>query len=110
MPALALHVGATVLCPHGGQASDISSNVRVKASGMALASVADQFVIAGCVFTVGTKPQPCVSIRWLAPALRVKVNGSAALLQNSSGLCQSAEQAPQGPPSATPTQLRVKGT
>jgi hypothetical protein len=110
MSSLALHVGAMVLCPHQGLATDISLNVRVKASNMAVASVADQFVIAGCIFTVGTKPQPCVTIRWLAPALRVKINGSPALLQNSRGLCQSAEQAPQGPPQATPTQLRVKGT
>lgn len=110
MSDLALHVGATLSCPHGGQATDISSNVRVKASGMAVATLADQFVVAGCAFTVGTKPQPCVSIRWLTSALRVRVNGSPVLLQSSSGLCQSAEQAPQGPPLASATQPRVKGT
>lgn len=110
MPALALHVGARIMCPHGGQGQDVTTNVRVKASGMALATVADQFPIAGCVFTIGTKPQPCVTVRWVTPALRVKVNGSPVILQTSSGLCQSAEQAPQGPPTATATQLRVKGT
>jgi len=110
MPDLALHVNATVMCPHGGQANASSSNLRVKVSGMAMASVADQFMIAGCAFMVGNKPQPCVKINWVVPALRVKVNDSAVLLQSSTGLCQSAEQAPQGPPSATATQLRVKGT
>lgn len=110
MPSLALHVSATVTCPHGGQATDVSSNVRVKVSQMAVASVADQFTIAGCSFMVGNKPQPCISIRWVVPALRVKVNGSAALLQSSTGLCLSAEQAPQGPPTVTPTQQRVKAT
>jgi len=108
-----LHVGAQVSCPHQGQATDASSNLRVRVSGMAVATVADQFTVVGCSFQVpvgaGTKPQPCVRIQWLKPALRVKVNGSPVLLQSSAGVCQSAEQIPQGPPMAAATQVRVRG-
>jgi hypothetical protein len=40
----------------------------------------------------------------------VRVGGQQALLQTSSGLCQSAEQIPQGPPNVIAGQIRVKGT
>ena len=71
-------------------------------------------MVSGCPFQIpvgaGTKPQPCIKIQWIKPALRVKINGQPALLQDSSGLCQSAEQIPQGPPQVVVTQMRVKGT
>ena len=68
-------------------------------------------VSAACPFTVpGKGPQPCVKVQWLVPALRVKVMGQQVLLQSSSGLCQSGEQIPQGPPNIVSTQIRVKGT
>ena len=46
---------------------------------------------------------------WIVPATRVKVGGQFVLLQNSTGLCQSAEQIPNGPPSVTVVQMRAKG-
>lgn len=71
----------------------------------------DVFPIAGCAFTVPPgKPQPCVLARWVAPALRVRHGGQPAVLQSSTGICQSAEQAPQGPPRVAATQTRVRGT
>jgi hypothetical protein len=112
MPFL-LHVGATINCPHGGQASITSTNQRVKVNGMAVALVNDLTTVAGCAFQVpigtGTKPQPCVKVQWTVPATRVKVMGQFVLLQSSSGLCQSAEQIPQGPPLVATTQTRVSG-
>ncbi len=111
MGATLYHVGATTLCPHGGQASTISSNVRVKVGGMYVATLSDTTMVAACPFTVpGKGPQPCVKVQWLVPALRVKVMGQQVLLQSSSGLCQSGEQIPQGPPNIVSTQIRVKGT
>lgn len=106
------HVSATTLCPHGGNASTISSNTRVKVSGMPVATLSDTTLVAGCPFTVGppTKPQPCVKVQWLTPAVRVKVMGNPVLLKTSTGLCQSAEQIPQGPPNVVATQVRAKGT
>lgn len=110
MPGPLFHVGNTTMCPHGGQATTISSNARVTVSGTPVATVADQTVIAGCPFMIGSKPSPCVKVQWVVPATRVFVNGQPALLQTSTGLCQSPEQAPQGPPVVTVNQTRVVGT
>ncbi len=108
------HVAAMAQCPHSGQINTTSTNVRVKVSGQYVATVSDTSTVAGCTFQVpigtGTKPQPCVRVQWLSPALRVKVSNQPVLLKSSSGLCQSAEQIPQGAPSITTTQPRVKGT
>lgn len=112
MPFL-LHVNATINCPHGGQASIISTNQRVKVNGMPVALINDVTSVAGCPFQVpigtGTKPQPCVKVQWTVPATRVKVMGQFVLLQTSAGLCQSAEQIPQGSPIVAATQTRVTG-
>jgi hypothetical protein len=112
MPFL-LHVTAGVKCPHGGQANIASTNQRVKVNGMAVALVNDATTVAGCPFQVpagpGTKPQPCVKVQWTVPATRVKVMGQFVLLQSSGGLCQSAEQIPQGAPIVATTQMRVSG-
>lgn len=102
-----LHVGATVNCPHQGSASALPAQSRVLVDGRPVAGLADFWTVTGCAFTVGNKPQPCVSVTWLAPAARVQVNGSPALLQSSAGLCQSAERIPQGPPNVVMVQQRV---
>lgn len=110
MPGTLYHVSASAICPHGGQITAITSNTRVRVSGQPVALVSDTYLVAGCVFTLPNgKPQPCVKAVWLQPALRVKVNGQPVLLQTSSGLCQSAEQIPQGPPTIVVTQPRVLG-
>jgi hypothetical protein len=111
MPAPLFHVGATAICPHGGQVTVTSSNTRVLVGGASVATMADTCTVAGCAFTVPPgKPQPCVRVQWLVPAARVLVLGQPALLQTSTGLCLSAEQIPQGPPSVVATQPRAVGT
>jgi hypothetical protein len=111
MPGYLFHVGATALCPHGGPVQTISSNSRVLVSGQPVATFSDTYLVSGCAFTVpGPKPQPCIKVQWLVPASRVRVNGQPVILQDSTGLCQSPEQIPQGPPNVVMTQLRVKGT
>ena len=101
------------MCPHAGQVSVISANSRVMVGGQPVATMSDTYTVAGCIFQipfgVGTKPQPCVTVQWLEPALRVRVNGQPVILNGSLGLCQSIEQIPQGPPLVTTTQMRVKG-
>jgi uncharacterized Zn-binding protein involved in type VI secretion len=110
MPGFLLHVGATTMCPHGGQVSVIPSNSRVLVSGQPVATASDTYPIAGCPFTVPPgKPQPCVTVRWLVPASRVLINGQPAILQTSTGLCQSGEQIPQGAPIVVTSQARVRG-
>ena len=114
MAAPLLHVGLTAMCPHGGSVSVISTNTRVMVSNQPVATMSDTFMIAGCPFQIpvgaGTKPQPCIKIQWVVPATRVMVNGQPALIQTSTGLCQSAEQIPQGPPTITVTQIKASGT
>jgi uncharacterized Zn-binding protein involved in type VI secretion len=114
MPGPLIHLGITAMCPHGGSVSVVTSNTRVLVSGQPVATLADQYPIAACPFQIpvgaGTKPQPCMLVKWLVPALRVKVMGQPVILQMSTGLCQSAEQIPQGPPSVTVAQTRVVGT
>lgn len=113
MSGFLLHVGATAQCPHAGQVQIISTNTRVRVGGQPVALASDTYTISACPFQVpvgpGTKPQPCITIQWLVPATRVRVNGQPVVLQTSTGLCQSAEQIPQGPPSVVMTQVRVKG-
>jgi hypothetical protein len=109
-----IDTAATIMCPHGGQVSIVSSNTRVKVGGAFATTISDTFTVSGCPFQVpvgaGTKPQPCIKLQWTVPATRVRVNGQFVLLQTSTGLSLSAEQIPQGPPSVVLTQMRVKAT
>ena len=113
MPGFLIQVDAKIKCPHAGQASITPTNQRVKAGGAPVAVVADPTAVTACPFQVpigtGTKPQPCVKVLWQAPATRVKVMGQFVLLQSSIGVCQSAEQIPQGNAIIATTQLRVRG-
>ena len=110
MPGPLYHVGAQAMCPHGGQVNTISSNSRVLVSGQPIATISDTYLVAGCAFMAGTKPQPCVKVQWLVPATRVLVGGQPPILQTSTGLCLSAEQIPGGPPSVTSTQTKAIAT
>ena len=109
MPGPLFHVGAVAICPHGGQVTTIPTAPRVTVMGLAVATSADVFLVAGCVFTVGPKPQPCVKVQWLVPAARVKVMGVPVILAPGPGLCQSIEQIPAGPPTIIYVQPRVTG-
>lgn len=111
MPDPYFHVGASAMCPHGGQLTTVPGNPRVLLGGEPVATMADQYLIAGCAFTLpGPKPSPCVTAKWLKPAIRVLVGGQPAILRTSPGLCSSPEQLPQGPPTVTVTQFRAMGT
>jgi hypothetical protein len=114
MPGHLIQVGSQIICTHGGQATGIPSSPRVLAGGQPVHTLPDTFTVAGCPFQVpigaGTKPQPCMTIKWLVPATRVMIAGNPALLRTSSGMCQSAEQIPQGAPSVTTTQMKVSAT
>ncbi|MDH3657593.1 MAG: DUF4280 domain-containing protein [Nitrosopumilus sp.] len=105
-----VQVGATITCPHMGNVTAITSNTRVKVSGQPVVTMSDTFTVAGCTFlATSPSPQPCILVRWLVPATRVRINGQQVILKTSTGICQSAAQAPQGPPNILVTQPRVKG-
>jgi hypothetical protein len=114
MPGFLVHVGATITCPHLGTVSVAPGQPRVMLGGQPAATTADQYPVAGCPFQVpvgaGTKPQPCVKVLWTVTATRVFVNRQPVILQASTGIAQSAEQIPQGPPTVAVTQVRVRGT
>lgn len=110
MPGTLFHVGAVAMCPHGAPVNAISSNARVLVSGMPVATMADQYLIAGCAFNVSGSPSPCLRVQWLTPAVRVLVNGLPPILNTSTGLCLNPAQAPQGPPIVVTTQPRVMAT
>jgi hypothetical protein len=109
MPAPVVHVGAVTLCPHGGPVTEIPSAPRVLLSGMPAATMADQYLVAGCAFSPGA-PHPCVRVQWVVPAVRVTASLMPLILQTSVGLCLAVDQAPQGPPIVSSTQPRVLGT
>lgn len=105
MPGFLLHVGATILCMHGGQAQATAPNPRVKVSGQPIVTQSAPHVVAGCPFVTGTNPMPCVTAQWITAATRVRANGVPVLLQDSQAIC-----APNGTGvNIVVTQLRVKG-
>lgn len=105
-----VQVGASGMCPHAGPLQIVPSQVKVLLGGQPAATASDQFVIAGCAFTVPPgKPQPCVTAKFL-PAAKVLLSNNPAVLKSGGVTCQSAEQVQQGPPSITVTQLKVTGT
>ncbi len=111
MPGPVLHPGTVATCPHGATLSIIAANSRVLVGGMPAAVVTDQGPVAGCPFTVPpSKPQPCVTTRWISAATRVFAGGAPVLINPCVALCLSAEQIPGGPPIITNSQTRVIAT
>jgi len=108
MASAILQMGCTIQCPHGGQATVVPGNMKVKVDGAYALLPSDTFIIAGCSFMIGTVPSPCLTIQWSAEATKVKINGTGPLLESSIGLCKGA--APQGPASVSGAQTKVKAT
>lgn len=104
MPGFLLHVGATVLCSHAGQAQPTVPNPRVTVNGMPTVTLSTPYVIAGC--TLPPPPAangPCVTAQWITGTTRVTSNGQPLLVQSSQAIC-----APTGTPLIiTVTQTRV---
>ena len=105
-----LHLGAVITCPHGIPSLPVASNARVLVLKQPVLVVTDTFPVAGCPFQLpGPVPSPCVQIKWLVPAARVRVMGQPVLLQASPALALAATQAPQGPPVISAVQPRTLG-
>ena len=79
MPGYLLHLGATVLCSHGGQAQPTSPNPRVLVGGLPVVTQAAPYAIAGCPF-VPPAAGPCVTAQWVSGALRVRAGHVAGML------------------------------
>jgi hypothetical protein len=104
MPGPLLHVGASVLCAHGGQAQPTVPNPRVLVSGQPTVTMAAPYVVAGCPF-VPVAPSPCITAQWIVAATRVTSNGQPLVLMDSQAIC-----APNGTPLLPiVAQMRVTG-
>jgi hypothetical protein len=105
MPGFLLHLGATVLCSHGGQATPTAPNPRVTVSDQPVVTQATLYTVAGCTLP-SQAGGPDVTGQWVTGATRVSSNGQPVLLADSRAIC-----APTGAPLLTVvTQTRVTGT
>lgn len=86
MPAPALHLGATVLCSHAGQATPLAPFPRVLLSGRPAVTLATPYAVAGCALT-GTPNPPCVTAQWIAGAVRVMGGGTPLVTMASQSTC-----------------------
>ena len=106
MPGPLLHLGATVLCAHGGTATPTAPNPRGMVSGQPSVVMTAPWVVAGCPFNVSGGPVPCVTATWVVAATRVMSNGQPVLLMDSQAVC-----APNGTPlMPVAAQTRVIGS
>lgn len=121
MPGFIVHVNAAMTCPHllgkvlvapGAPRVTMGPAAMVVATKTSLVTVGP-----GCPFQIpappGTKPQPCVKVRWANLSTRVKANGVALLLQEpltgpGNGTAESIEPIPAGPPIVNFVQGRVR--
>lgn len=86
MPGPIVHLGATVLCMHAGQAQPLSPFPRVLVIGQPVATIATPYAVAGCALT-GTTSPPCVTAQWVTGAVRVMAGGVPVVVQSSLAVC-----------------------
>ncbi len=106
MPGFLLHMGATVLCMHAGQAQPISPFPRVMVSNQPVVTISSPYAVAGCALPPPPAANgPCVTGQFVSSATRVLAGGQPVLLQDSQAVC-----APTGTGlSVIMTQVRVRG-
>jgi hypothetical protein len=109
MPAI-LQLGCTVQCPHGGLATPINSNTRVKVGGAPALLADDPWTVAGCPLNISGAPHPCVTLEWTGAAQKVQIGGRPVLLASSVGQCKAADQVVQGVALVSGVQTRVQGS
>jgi hypothetical protein len=105
MSGMLLHAQAIVICAHVGRARPAVPSTRVQLSGQRAVMLPVPYTVTGCPLPPAAGG-PCVTARWVTGATRVLIEGSPALLTDSTGTCL-----PTGA-SLTPlvTQLRVRGS
>jgi hypothetical protein len=88
MPGFIIHVGASVLCAHAGQAQATTPNPRVAVSGQPTVAMSAPWLIAGCALPPPIAANgPCVSAQFVTAATRVTSNGQPLLLFDSQAIC-----------------------
>lgn len=87
MPGPILHLGATVLCAHGGQAVPTAPSPRALVSGMPIATIAAPYAVAGCAFVPPAGNGPCVTGQWVVGAVRVLSDGQPVVIMAGVAVC-----------------------
>src|SRR6476646_9342433 len=106
MPGFVVHLGATVMCSHAGQAQPTAPNPRVLVSGQPIVTLSTPYVVAGCPFVTPGGNGPCVTAQWIMGATRVLAGGAPVLVQSGISIC-----APTGTPlMPVVTQVRALAT
>ena len=107
MPGPLLHLGATVMCAHGGQAVPTVTSPRVLVSGQPVALQSGPYMVAACALPPPPAANgPCVTGQFVTAALRVMSLAQPVLLMDSQAIC-----APTGTPLIpSVAQPRVIGT
>ena len=106
MPGTILHVGATVMCSHGGQATPTVPNARVSVGGQPIATTTAPYSIAGCAFTPPSGNGPCVTAQWTVGATRVTAGGQPVAILTGVATCVPTST----PLMPTVSQTRVTAT
>jgi len=106
MPGFILHLAATVICSHGGQATPSAPFPRVLVSGQPVTTLAPPYLVAGCAMPPPPAGNgPCVTAQWITGSVRVLSNGQPLVLFDSQAIC-----APTGTPLLiVASQVRVIG-
>jgi hypothetical protein len=114
MPGFIVHELLGAQCPHQAPVTVTPTQIRVLVSGRRVATASSALTIAGCLFQVpfgvGTKPQPCINVKWALLSTRVRVGSEPVLLQPpgpGAGMCLSVDPIPAGPPITGVIQQKV---
>ena len=84
MAAPILHLGATVLCSHAGQATPMAPFPRVTVSSQPVVTLTSPYAIVGC----GLPPAPpCVTGQFVTGATRVLAGGAPVVTMVSQSVC-----------------------
>ena len=103
MPGPLLHVGATVMCAHAGQAQPTVPNPRVMVSGQPTVAMPGPWMVAGCSLPPPPAANgPCVTATFTTGSVRVTSLGQPLLLLDSISICT-----PTGTP-LTPVQTQPR--
>jgi hypothetical protein len=86
MPAPILHLNATVLCGHGGQAMVTSPFPRVTVGGQPIVTLSSVYAVAGCGLS-GTGSPPCATAQFMVGATRVSAGGAPVATASGSATC-----------------------